>query len=143
MGAVNARESAKAQAAEVSAEFEGLEDVAPDSGGEEFGDDGGSDGGQRRWAAHQLELKLARGGDPLIAVEACEFGQAVLGEFAAEGGFEEGGRVGVGSDGPGEDDVGPVPLENRIQLVIGKCSVPQAACVYSLIRPLRMGFRRI
>jgi hypothetical protein len=33
MGAVNARESAKAQAAEVSAEFEGLEDVAPDSGG--------------------------------------------------------------------------------------------------------------
>ena len=29
----------------------------------------------------------------------------------------------------------PVPLENRIQLVIGKCSVPQAACVYSLIRP--------
>ena len=36
-----------------------------------------------------------------------------------------------------------VPLENRIQLVIGKCSVPQAACMYSLIRPLRMGFRRI
>jgi hypothetical protein len=38
-------ESAKAEAAEVSAEFEGLEDVAPDSGGEEFGDDGGADGG--------------------------------------------------------------------------------------------------
>ena len=36
-----------------------------------------------------------------------------------------------------------VPLENRIQLVIGKCSGPQAACVYSLIRPLRIGFRRI
>jgi hypothetical protein len=34
-------------------------------------------------------------------------------------------------------------LENRIQLVIGKCSVPQAACVYSLIRPLRTGFRGI
>jgi hypothetical protein len=30
-------ESAKAEAAEVSAEFEGLEDVASDSGGEEFG----------------------------------------------------------------------------------------------------------
>jgi hypothetical protein len=38
-------ESAEAEAAEVSAEFEGLEDVAPDSGGEEFGDDGGADGG--------------------------------------------------------------------------------------------------
>ena len=38
---------------------------------------------------------------------------------------------------------GAVPLENRIQLVIGKCSGPQAACVYSLIRPLRIGFRRI
>jgi hypothetical protein len=38
-------ESAKAEAAEVSAEFEGLEDVASDSGGEEFGDDGGADGG--------------------------------------------------------------------------------------------------
>ena len=38
-------ESAETEAAEVSAEFEGLEDVAPDSGGEEFGDDGGADGG--------------------------------------------------------------------------------------------------
>jgi hypothetical protein len=38
-------ESAKAEAAEVSAEFEGLEDVAADSGGEEFTDDGGADGG--------------------------------------------------------------------------------------------------
>jgi hypothetical protein len=38
-------ESAKAQAAEVSTEFERLENVAPDSGGEEFGDDGGADGG--------------------------------------------------------------------------------------------------
>ena len=82
--------------------------MAADSGGKEFGYDGGSDGGQRRWAAHQLELKLARGGDPLIAVEAREFGQAVLAE-SAEGSFEEGGRVGVGSDGPGEDDVGPAP----------------------------------
>ncbi len=41
-------ESAKAEATEVSADFEGLEDVAPDSGGEEFTDDGGADGG---WAA--------------------------------------------------------------------------------------------
>ena len=31
----------------------------------------------------------------------------------------------------------PVPLENRIRLVTGRRSVPQAACVYSLIRPLR------
>jgi hypothetical protein len=38
-------ESAEAEAAKVSAEFEGLEDVAPDLGGEEFGDDGGADGG--------------------------------------------------------------------------------------------------
>ena len=38
-------ESAKAEAAEVSSEFEGLEDVAPDSGGEEFGDGGSADGG--------------------------------------------------------------------------------------------------
>src|SRR5689334_19233776 len=38
-------ESAEADAAEVSAEFEGLEDVAPDSGREEFGDDGSADGG--------------------------------------------------------------------------------------------------
>jgi hypothetical protein len=36
-----------------------------------------------------------------------------------------------------------VPLENRIWLVIGSCSAPQAACVYSLIRPPRTGFRRI
>jgi hypothetical protein len=43
--AVKAGESAKAQAAEVSTEFEGLENVAPDSGGEEFGDDAGADGG--------------------------------------------------------------------------------------------------
>jgi hypothetical protein len=38
-------ESAEAETAEVSAEFEGLEDVAPDSGGEEFGDSGSADGG--------------------------------------------------------------------------------------------------
>jgi len=37
----------------------------------------------------------------------------------------------------------PVPLENRIRLVTGRCLVLQAACVYSLIRPLRIGFRRI
>ena len=30
----------------------------------------------------------------------------------------------------------------RIRLVTGRCSVPQAARVYSLIRPLRIGFRR-
>jgi hypothetical protein len=35
-----------------------------------------------------------------------------------------------------------VPPENRICLVTGRCSVPQAAYVYSLIRPLRTGFRR-
>ena len=45
-----------------------------------------------------------------------------------------------GRPAPGKD---PVPLENRIRLVTGRCSVPQAACVYSLIRPLRIGFRRI
>ena len=38
-------ESAEAETAEVSAKFEGLEDVAPDSGGEEFGDDGSAEGG--------------------------------------------------------------------------------------------------
>ena len=43
--AVRIGESAKAETAEVSAEFEGLEDVAPDSGGEEFGDGGSADGG--------------------------------------------------------------------------------------------------
>jgi len=37
----------------------------------------------------------------------------------------------------------PVPLENRIWPVTGSCSVHQAACVYSLIRPPRTGFRRI
>jgi hypothetical protein len=41
--------------------------------------------------------------------------------------------------GPGD----PVRLENRIRQVTGRCSVSQAACVYSLIRPLRTGFRRI
>jgi len=45
LACTDARESAKAQAAEVSAEFERLENVAPDSDGEEFGDDGGADGG--------------------------------------------------------------------------------------------------
>ena len=34
-------------------------------------------------------------------------------------------------------------LENRIQLVTCRSSVRQAACVYSLIRPPRTGFRRI
>ena len=38
-------ESAEAETAEVSAKFEGLEDVAPDSGGEQFGDSGSADGG--------------------------------------------------------------------------------------------------
>ena len=37
----------------------------------------------------------------------------------------------------------PVPLENRIRLVTGRCFVSQAAWVYSLIRPLRIGFQRI
>jgi hypothetical protein len=36
-----------------------------------------------------------------------------------------------------------VPLGNRIRLVACRHSVPQAACVYSLIRPLRTGLRRI
>src|SRR4249920_1142183 len=36
-----------------------------------------------------------------------------------------------------------VPLENRIQLVTCRSSALQAACVYSLIRPPRTGFRRI
>jgi hypothetical protein len=36
-----------------------------------------------------------------------------------------------------------VPLGNRIRLVACRSSAPQAACVYSLIRPLRTGFRRI
>ena len=80
--------------------------MAADSGGKEFGDDGGSDGGQRRWAAHQLELKLARGGDAPTAVKARELGQIVLAE-SAEGDLKEGGRVGIGGDDPGEDHVGP------------------------------------
>ena len=37
----------------------------------------------------------------------------------------------------------PVPLENRIRPVTCGSSVRQAARVYSLIRPSRMGFRRI
>ena len=36
--------------------------------------------------------------------------------------------------------IDPVPLENRIRLLTGRCSVPQAACVYSLIRLPRTGF---
>src|SRR6266568_268395 len=36
-----------------------------------------------------------------------------------------------------------VPLENRIRSVTCRSSVRQAACEYSLIRPPRMGFRRI
>jgi SAM-dependent methyltransferase len=40
---------------------------------------------------------------------------------------------------PGRNNTspGPVPLENRIRLVSRRSSVPQAACVYSLIRPSR------
>src|SRR5205814_770351 len=37
----------------------------------------------------------------------------------------------------------PVPLENRIWPVTCTSSVRHAACMYSLIRPLRTGFRRI
>ncbi len=36
-----------------------------------------------------------------------------------------------------------VPLENRIRPVTCRSFVRHAACVYSLIRPLRIGFRRI
>jgi hypothetical protein len=54
-----------------------------------------------------LEFELARGGEPLRAVEPREVIQAVLGESAAEGGLEEGDRVGVGSENTGEDDVSP------------------------------------
>jgi hypothetical protein len=89
--------------------MEGLEDVAADSGGEEFGDDGGADGGQWCWAAHQLELESARGGSTLIKVKSRERVEAVLGEPAAEGGLEEGGRVGVGGEYAGENDVGSGP----------------------------------
>jgi len=38
---------------------------------------------------------------------------------------------------------GPVPAENRVGLLTCVSSFRQAAWVYSLIRPLRMGFRRI
>jgi hypothetical protein len=37
----------------------------------------------------------------------------------------------------------PVPLGNRVRLVACRHSVPQAAYVYSLIRPLRTGLRRM
>jgi cobalt-zinc-cadmium efflux system protein len=59
---------------------------------------------------------------------------------AAWGLLAETGRI-LREAAPGEYP--PVPLENRIRLVTGRCSVLQAACVYSLIRPLRIGFRRI
>ena len=72
--------------------------MAADPGGKEFGDDGGSDGGQRRWAAHQLELKLARGGDALTAVKARELGQTVLAESADS---ETGTLFVVNTDGNG------------------------------------------
>ena len=39
--------------------------------------------------------------------------------------------------------IDPVPLENRTRLEIFEFFGCQAACVYSLIRPLRTGFRRI
>jgi DNA-binding transcriptional MerR regulator len=43
----------------------------------------------------------------------------------------------------GQTSAGPVPLENTIRPVTcGSCG-RQAACMYSLIRPLRTGFRRI
>ena len=57
--------------------------------------------------AHELELEAASGGEPLTSVESRELVRAVLGELTAEGGLEEGGRVGVGGKDPGEDDVGP------------------------------------
>ena len=41
------------------------------------------------------------------------------------------------------DHVHPVPLENRIRQVTCRSSGRQAARTYSLIRPLRTGFRRI
>jgi ATPase subunit of ABC transporter with duplicated ATPase domains len=41
-----------------------------------------------------------------------------------------------------QEQLDHVPPENRIRLVTGRCSVPQAARVYSLIRPLRIGLRR-
>ena len=44
---------------------------------------------------------------------------------------------------PERTAAGHVPLENRIQLVTCGSSACQAACVYSLIRPPRTGFRRM
>ena len=45
--------------------------------------------------------------------------------------------------GSGEGTGQGVPLENRVRLVTCGSSARQAACVYSLIRPPRTGFRRI
>ena len=50
-----------------------------------------------------------------------------------------GGASPTGTTMPGV----PVPLENWIWQVTCRSSGRQAACVYSLIRPLRTGFRRI
>src|ERR1035441_5412898 len=50
------------------------------------------------------------------------------------------GRLG---DGASVRVTCPVPLENGIRSVTCRSCVCQAACEYSLIRPPRMGFRRI
>jgi hypothetical protein len=55
-------ELVKAEAAEVGAEFERLEDVAADPGGEEFRDDGGADRGQRvKMPENRLRILVACG----------------------------------------------------------------------------------
>src|SRR6478672_2933828 len=48
-----------------------------------------------------------------MAVKTGELVQAVVGEAAAEGGLEEGGWVGVGSENAGEDDAGAAPNGRR------------------------------
>jgi hypothetical protein len=99
----------EAETGEVGAGLDRLEDVAADPGGEEFGDGWCAESGQGRWAAHQLGLELAGGGDPLVSVELRELVQAAFGEPGAEGGFEEGDRVGVGGEDTSEDDIGAGP----------------------------------
>ena len=82
---------------------------------------------------------LVRGGPP---VRQYGRGHLVAGVWAAVSARARGVRV-VAAAGVlcARGDL--VPLENTIgQVTCGSCGL-QAACVYSLIRPLRTGFRRI
>ncbi len=85
------------------------------------------------------EVPVRAGGcaDPVRSVQGRRVAHAAPREPV---GCQKSARPASCSDGQGQP---LIRAENRTRLVTGRCPVLHAACVYSLIRPFRAGFRRI